>query len=756
MQYILMCVLPILSVAAVLLTYLKFRREKALFRKERTWLRSILDAVKIPISVTNKNMEWTFVNKSVEQFLDVKREDIIGKKCSQWGANICNTENCGIVRVKNGFEETYFEQFGGAYHVFVSSIHNEQGEPDGFVEVVEDITELKEMTHRQAEVEAANKAKSNFLTRVSHEIRTPMNAIMGIAEIQLQNGGLPPETQEALGEIYNSGYLLLGIINDILDLSKIEAGKMELVPVKYDVPSLVHDTVQLNIMRFDNKPIEFNIHVDENIPLTLFGDELRIKQILNNLLSNAFKYTDKGQVSLTVNAEYAEQEKTDLLTLVFRVSDTGQGMSTEQLGKLFNEYTRYNLEANRKTQGTGLGMNITKYLVEMMDGEILVESEPGKGTQFTVRVTQERVGSEMLGKELTENLKHFRLSGAGQIKRAPQITHEYMPYGRILLVDDVETNLYVARGLMAPYGLSIETAESGIEAIEKIKGGAVFDIIFMDHFMPEMDGIEATKIIRDHGYTRPIVALTANALTGQMEVFLANGFDAFISKPIDIRQLNSTLNKLVRDRHPQEEVEAARRLKDTLRNRSGGVESEALPGSQLAEFFMRDAKKAISILEAIHTNNYRRNNDMQMFIITVHAMKSALANIGEKVLSDAAYRLEQAGRDGDTAIIMDEVPIFIRNLYAVIKKISSKDEKREKVELTDEDQSYLRKKLAVIQKACAVYDNKAAKETLAELKEKPWPPQVNELLNIISGHLLHSDFEEAANAAGDYHTDFTK
>jgi PAS domain S-box-containing protein len=756
MQYILMCVLPILSVAAVLLMYLKFRRENALLKKERAWLKSILDAVKVPISVTNKNMEWTFVNKSVEQFLEVKREDIIGKKCSQWGANICNTENCGIIRIKNGFTETYFEQFGGAYDVLVSYIYNEQGEPDGYVEVVEDITELKAMTQRQAEVEATSKAKSDFLTRVSHEIRTPMNAIMGIAEIQLQNVALPPETQEALGEIYNSGYLLLGIINDILDLSKIEAGKMELVPVKYDVPSLIHDTVQLNIMRFDNKPIEFIIHVDENIPSTLFGDELRIKQILNNLLSNAFKYTDKGQVSLTVEAEFAEQKEADLLTLVFRIKDTGQGMGKEQLDMLFNEYTRYNLETNRKTQGTGLGMNITKSLVEMMDGVILVESEPGKGTQFTVRVAQERVGTDVLGKELTENLKHFRLSGVAQIKRTPHITHEYMPYGRILIVDDVETNLYVARGLMAPYGLSIETAESGKEAVDKIKRGAVFDVIFMDHFMPEMDGIEATKIIRDHGYTRPIVALTANALTGQMEAFLANGFDAFISKPIDIRQLNSTLNKLVRDKHPQEEVEAARRLKDSLKNRAASIASEPSAGSQLAEFFMRDAKKAISILEAIHTNNYRRNNDMQMFIITVHAMKSALANIGEKDLSDAAYRLEQAGREGDTAVIMDEVPIFLKNLYSEIKKIGSKDDKREKVELTGEDQSYLHKKLAVIQKSCAVYDNKTAKETLAELKEKPWPPQVNELLDIISGHLLHSDFEEAANAAGDYHSDFTK
>jgi CheY-like chemotaxis protein len=271
----------------------------------------------------------------------------------------------------------------------------------------------------------------------------------------------------------------------------------------------------------------------------------------------------------------------------------------------------------------------------------------------------------------------------------------------------------------------------------------------MDHFMPKMDGMETTKKIRDLGYEKSIVALTANALIGQAEMFIENGFQGFISKPIDVRQLNSILNKLVRDKHPKEEVDAARRLRDSLRSRSTADEMQPPTSLQLAEFFARDAKKAITTLEAIHANNYRRSNDLQMFIISVHAMKSALANIGEPGLSETASRLEQAGRDKDTGIISSALPGFVKNLKAVLKKISIKEDEGN-VEITDEAQAQLREKLLVFQKACAEYDKKTAKDTLAELKGKTWPRPVREMLNVIAGHLLHSDFDEAASVAGEY------
>jgi len=604
----------------------------------------------------------------------------------------------------------------------------------------------QEMARRQAEAESANLAKSAFLAKVSHEIRTPMNAILGITEIQLQNEDLSPDMHTAFGKIYDSGYLLLNIINDILDLSKIEAGKLELMPVNYDVASLINDTVHLNAVRYDSKPIEFNLLVDENIPSTLFGDELRIKQILNNLLSNAFKYTERGKVSLSVAVEHEQQGEAAPVTLIFQVSDTGQGMTREQVDKLFDEYTRFNVDANRTTIGTGLGMTIAKALVQMMNGGIFVESESGKGSVFTVRLPQVIVDDGVLGSEVAENLRQFRLGKASQMEKAPQIVREYMPYGRILVVDDVESNLYVARGLLAPYGLSVETVASGLEAIDKIKSGVIFDIIFMDHFMPIMDGIEAAKIIRGLGYKHPIVALTANALTGQAEMFLEHGFDGFISKPIDIRQLNATLNKLVRDKQPPETIETAQRLKEELKNTSTRGPQQAFD-RQLAKVFIRDAQKAAAVLEALcNKQDAYGDKDIQSYIINVHAMKSALANVGETKLSDFALKLEQAGRNRDIAVISDETPSFLAALRAAVEKIKPKENEPDSG-IGGEDQAYLKKQLASIQAACAAYDKKAAKETLARLREKTWPGPIKEQLDVIAEHLLHSEFEEAARAA---------
>ena len=608
------------------------------------------------------------------------------------------------------------------------------------------ITNLELTAKKQADAEAANIAKSAFLAKVSHEIRSPMNAVLGITEIQLQNKSLPSDTQEALEKIYNSGYLLLGIINDILDLSKIEAGKLELSQVSYDVVSLINDTVQLNFMLFDNKPIKFKLQVNENIPSILIGDELRIKQILNNLLSNAFKYTDLGKVLLSVDME-TQKADTDSITLIFRVNDTGQGMTPEQVNRLFDEYTRFNTEANRLTTGTGLGMSITKHLVKLMNGDIFVESKPSYGSLFTVRLPQKIVpGSGTLSKELIQNIGHLHSGKLAKMKRMPFI-QEYMPYGRVLVVDDVETNLYVARGLMTPYGLSVETAVNAFEVIDKVKNGETWDVIFMDHFMPVMDGIEAAKILRELGYKQPIVALTANVLAGQAEMFLSNGFDDFISKPIDTRQLNETLNKLVRDKYPIETVNAARQLKGSLIRNNGGL-SNAL-NLEIAKIFIRDAEKAAGILEAIHENNYRRDSDMQMHIINSHAMKSALANMGETELSAAARKLEDAGRNRNIDIMISETPVFLESLRTLIKKIKSKEDNIN-VENINYDNEYLLEKLTVIQKACADYDKKAAKTALAELQQKTWSRPVGQLLEAIAKHLLHSDFAEAENLARNY------
>ena len=610
---------------------------------------------------------------------------------------------------------------------------------------IRDLRELKTMIAemRRAEIaEESSKAKSDFLAKMSHEIRTPMNAILGITEIQLQDNTLSLATKEALERIYNSGDLLLGIINDILDLSKIEAGRLELTTAQYDISSLIHDTVKLNIMRYDSKPIEFKLIVDENMPALLIGDELRIKQILNNLISNAFKYTQQGQIELSLSAQ--TQNDSPDITLVFRISDTGQGMTAEQVKKLGDKFTRFNMEANRRTEGTGLGMNITRNLIQLMKGEIFVESTPGMGSTFTVRLPQSCAGHAPIGKDLAENLMRLNLKNTTKMRNA-QITQEFMPYGRVLVVDDVETNLYVARGLMAPYGLSIETALSGFDAVDKIRDGLVYDIIFMDHMMPRMDGIEAAKLIRSFGYTKPIVALTANALAGQAEMFLHSGFDDFISKPIDIRQLNSVLNKLIRDKQSSDVLDHARQQKNSLY--ASGKHNIAID-SQLAEVFVRDAEKAVKILNLICENNCRRADDLSIFIVNVHAMKSALANVGEEGTSKEAAKLEQAGREQNINTILAELPAFLESLSKIIEKLKPAESDAPEEEAEDiADRQYLQEKLHAIEAACASFDKKSAKTALAELKEKTWPRSIKDKLSLIGEHLLHSEFEEAAAIA---------
>ena len=531
---------------------------------------------------------------------------------------------------------------------------------------------IKEEIEQRVQAEAANLAKTSFLATMSHEIRTPMNAILGIAEIQLQDKSLPINVQEGLIKIHDAGYTLLHIMNDMLDLSKIEAGKMEVKAELYDLPSLINDTVHLNIMRLGSKTIDFELDIDENLPFELIRDELRIKQILNNLLSNAFKYTDSGSITLSVLTHFDEEQTN--ANLIFKISDTGQGMTGEQVEKLFDEYTRFNAEANlasaKLVEGVGLGMSIVKRLVEIMNGTIDVESEAGVGTTFTVTIRQGYKGAPLIGKDVVEQLKKFGFHGR-YIKGADMV-REYMPYGAVLVVDDVDTNLYVAKGFLSPYGLQIDTAESGFEAIDKIRSGKTYDIIFMDHMMPSMDGIETTKLIRLMGYKKPVVALTANALVGRAEMFLASGFDDFISKPVDIRQLNTCLNMFIYERQTPEVLEEAQRMKaEKEAGEKTGLKTESIQTivmPELMEAFQRDAHNAYDLIKNIHENNYDQGNDLQSFVISVHGIKNALLNVGEAELSKIAYGLEKAGKDSNIKLLRAEVPTFLEQLKRIMEK----------------------------------------------------------------------------------------
>ena len=579
----------------------------------------------------------------------------------------------------------------------------------------QDITDI---TNAKNEAEHANQTKSNFLAAMSHEIRTPMNAIIGIAQIQLHKRDLSTELSNALMRIYNSGNILLGIINDILDMSKIETGKLGLTISEYDVPSLINDTVQLNIVRIGSKPIEFILDVDANLPSRMLGDELRIKQILNNLLSNAIKYSEKGYVRLSVS--HVERDGDIFLTLT--VEDTGRGISAENQKRLFDEYLRF--DNNSTVEGTGLGLNITKNLVEKMGGSVEFESEYGRGSVFKATIRQKSVKCDIIGTDCSEQLRNFTFMGDQQSKI--HILRDPMPYGRVLVVDDVETNLYVASGLLALYSLKIETVLSGYAAIKKVENGEIYDVIFMDHMMPLMDGIETTQKLRALGYDGTIIALTANALVGSNEMFSRHGFNGFISKPIDARNLNAVLNEFIRDKYPEE----AKKYKE--------IASETAPdgiNSKLFEAFRLDAEKAMTTLRETAANG-----DIKLFTITAHAMKSALANIGEHEKSRMAVELEKAGRTGDMEFISGNAESFIDALGVLVEKLrpaetAGGDEIRE-------DTAFLVEQLMKISAACEEYDDATAYSLIDLLKEKPWKTETFKMIDKIYNMLFFdSDFE---------------
>jgi len=435
------------------------------------------------------------------------------------------------------------------------------------LQVHERTLELEEQTKIAVQ---ASMAKSRFLANMSHEIRTPLNAVIGLSEIELQASNaekIPASTRDNIAKIRRSGSSLLGIINDILDISKIEADRFELVPVAYDTAEMLSDTVNLNRVRIGDKPLIFKLEINGDFPARLIGDESRIRQILNNLLSNAIKYTQEGTVTLSVLCETIPGGT--MARVRFIVRDTGIGIRAEDMDKLFTSYMQLDAGANRKTEGTGLGLVITKGLVEMMEGSIDVESEYGKGSVFTAEIIQD-VEEKNLTRSFTENKDDFNVTCIGEETAEALRNFSYAPERKteqtarlslsdkkVLVVDDIRDNIQVAIGLLAPYGLQIDSATSGREAVEKAKTSH-YDLIFMDHMMPEMDGIETAMTINNEQRAKsneqiatskkktPIIAMTANALRGMKEWYVERGFDGYISKPIDREELDSIINKFLK------------------------------------------------------------------------------------------------------------------------------------------------------------------------------------------------------------------
>ncbi|MCQ2553232.1 MAG: response regulator [Clostridia bacterium] len=394
---------------------------------------------------------------------------------------------------------------------------------------------------------AAGKAKSDFLANMSHEIRTPINAVLGMNEMIMREAK-DPVIQEYSSDIQSAGRTLLSIINDILDFSKIESGKMEIVPVDYDVSSVINDLVNMIATRAEKKGLVLNLDIDENLPAKLYGDDVRIRQIITNILTNAVKYTDKGSVTLTIKGseiKKTEGEK-DKIRLLVSVKDTGKGIRPEDMKKLFSSFTRIDERANRNIEGTGLGITITSRLLHMMDSNLEVTSEFGVGSEFYFNLEQVVVDSTPIG-----DYKHrFKES----LKPAQVAIKHVIPKARILLVDDTEMNLKVETRLLKRTKAIVDTASGGRKALEMLKEQK-YDIVFLDHMMPDLDGIETLQEAKKQNLVEntPVIALTANAIAGAKQSYLEAGFDDYLSKPVKGEEIEKMLFKYIRQELIEEE-----------------------------------------------------------------------------------------------------------------------------------------------------------------------------------------------------------
>lgn len=388
-----------------------------------------------------------------------------------------------------------------------------------------DMKMIEQLNIARDQAEKANRAKSDFLSNMSHEIRTPLNAIVGFSQA-LQEEDLPDSAKDEVSDIVSASNSLLELVNGILDISKIEADKLEIVNTEYSFKNVYNDLVALTRARMGEKPLDLRLSYDESIPSVLYGDHTRIKQIILNLLTNAVKYTREGYVSFKVSSVI----EGDVCRLIVSVEDSGIGIKNENIDKLFMKFERFDLDKNITIEGTGLGLAITKKLVDLMHGKIVVQSVYGKGSKFTVALDQKIVrGKEVVLENHEAKVELFEA-----------------PDKKILVVDDNKINLKVAARLLSNYKVNVELVESGFECLEKVKTNT-YDLILMDDMMPKMSGVETFhKLKENNSFNTPVVALTANAITGMKEKYLSEGFNDYLSKPIDKLELNIIMKKYLK------------------------------------------------------------------------------------------------------------------------------------------------------------------------------------------------------------------
>ena len=460
----------------------------------------------------------------------------------------------------------------------------------------------------------ASRMKSDFLANMSHEIRTPMNAISGMAELILRCDTLE-HAKEYAANVKNASRSLLTIINDILDFSKIEAGKLDIVPSTYQLTSVLNDIAGMAAVWIGDKPIEFAVEADSSLPFEMYGDEIRIKQILLNFISNAIKFTQKGKVTLRISGR---QEDDDTIVLRASVSDSGAGIRQEDLPKLFTSFSQVDTRKNRAKEGTGLGLAICKRLTELMGGEVSVVSTYGEGSTFTATFPQKIIGAKPMG-----DFVQFKNNQGMEVFMSGFIA----PKAIVLIVDDNEVNLAVAKGLLAPYQMELSAVTSAADCLALMKKKR-FDMVFMDHMMPVMDGMEATKMIRQTDTKTPIIALTANAVSGARETYLQNGFNSYLTKPIELKELNAVLEEYL----PKELVI---RVENNAHVKQG-------VSDEISRVIYLEGRHKLPKLRELFAQG-----DVRNYVIEVHALKSVAMTAKQTELGELARLHEEAGKAGN-------------------------------------------------------------------------------------------------------------
>jgi len=727
-------------------------------------LQMIIDTIPDMLFCKDTSLKYTQCNKPFENFWGVPEANMIGKadEDSAWFTpellqKINKTELSVIESDKSVIRELSLSApLTGKKAIFESVISplKQNGEIVGILGIARDITTRKTMEN---EIRAALESKTSFLAHMSHELRTPLNVVIGLTDLILEDNHQDVFITNNLLKINNAGSTLLSIVNSILDFSKIESGKLELTPVEYFTASLINDVVTVVITRLGEKPIKFHLDIEDDMPERLFGDDLRVKQILINLLTNAIKYTREGSIDLIIRCT----REGNLVWMDITVSDTGIGVREQDLKNLFRDYIQVDTKTNRNIEGTGLGLPITKKLVELMKGEISAESEYGQGTTFHVRLKQNFVDTAILGPDASKKLRNFQYAEDKRIANK-KILRLDLSYARVLVVDDVLTNLDVTAGLLRKYKMQVDCLDNGPAAIERVKTEApVYNAIFMDHMMPDMDGIETVEHIRALGteYAKniPIIALTANAIHGTDQLFYSHGFQAYVTKPIDMVELDLVIRKWVRD-ETRDDVPV---LNTPVYNDNYAPITIEIPGVDTKKgiaLYAGDTSVYLALLRSYAANTpglleklrIVSKETLPKYNVSVHGLKGSSANIGAESIREAAYELEKISKEGNlqgvwalNGKLIADTKIIVANIKTWLEQYDATKEKKPVQKAPDIEL------LKQLRQNCENYDIRGSDKILTVLESVDYE-KGNELIQWLRDKIENSDFSEAADRLKEY------